>query len=55
VNEFAVLVAMIEHLHLTAEDEQHECVGFSEGQLCCLDRVRSSPEFAAAKAALEKL
>jgi hypothetical protein len=44
---------MIEHLHLTAEDERHECIGWQEGQACCLDRVRTSPEFAAAKAALE--
>ena len=53
MTEFVVLVAMIEHLHLTVEDERYECIGWQEGQACCLDRVRPSPEFAAAKAALE--
>ena len=28
--------------------ELGDCIGFSEGQACCLTRVRESPEFAAA-------
>ena len=32
--------------------ELDDCVGFSEGQACCVDRVRDSEEFAAAGRAL---
>lgn len=45
------LVELIERLHVpeAAENELHECIGYQEGQACCLDRLRASAEFAAAK------
>ncbi len=63
MDELRALVELIERLHVRpglspwqwseaeiAASEITDCVGFSEGLECCLDRVRSSPEFQAAKA-----
>lgn len=46
------LINLIEETHSGSDEWQ--CLGHSEGQACCIDLIRNSPDFLAVKALEDK-